>query len=489
MVTFEEFERMASGAGLIPVHQRVIADLETPVSVLARLADDENVFLLESVEAGEKFGRYSFIGLNPRGVFTVEQGRAFYQDREGRRELPAPEGAFMALRELLKDVRPAAAPELPPLFGGAVGYLGYETVREFEKLPEPKPGLAGAESAFLITDEMIIFDNIHHTMMLSVCVRPEEYRSLRAAYDDAARRIGELKLKLRKTPRIPVPVPQAEPRLKSNMSRDDYMDMVEKAKKYIYEGDIIQVVPSLKFTAEIDLPPLQLYRALRLINPSPYTFYLKIGKRVLVGSSPETLVKLEDGTAVVRPIAGTRKRGATAAQDRELADELLRDEKERAEHLMLVDLGRNDLGRVALPGSVQVKDFMTIERYSHVMHLVTTVEALPAGEKDAFDLVRSTFPAGTLSGAPKIRAMEIIRELEPEPRGTYGGAVGYFSYTHNMDLAITIRTLLVEDGKISVQVGAGVVSDSDPAAEYEECCNKAAAMLKALKLAAAGLEL
>ena len=456
MVTFEEFERMASGANLIPVCQRVIADLETPVSVLARLADDENVFLLESVEAGEKFGRYSFIGLNPRGVFTVEQGRAFYQDREGRRELPAPEGAFMALRELLKDVRPAAAPELPPLFGGAVGYLGYETVREFEKLPEPKSGLTGAESAFLITDEMIIFDNIRHTMMLSVCVRPEEYRTLRAAYDDAVRRIGELKLRLRQAPRIPAPVPQAEPRLKSNMSRDDYMDMVEKAKKHIYEGDIIQVVPSLKFTAEIDLPPLQLYRALRLINPSPYTFYLKIGKRVLVGSSPETLVKLEDGAAVVRPIAGTRKRGATPALDRELADELLRDEKERAEHLM---------------------------------HLVTTVEALPAEGKDAFDLVRSTFPAGTLSGAPKIRAMEIIRELEPEPRGTYGGAVGYFSYTHNMDLAITIRTLLVEDGKISVQVGAGVVFDSDPAAEYEECCNKAAAMLKSLKLAAAGLEL
>ena len=470
---------MASGANLIPVCQRVIADLETPVSVLARLADDENVFLLESVEAGEKFGRYSFIGLNPRGVLTVEQGRAFYQDREGRRELPAPEGAFMALRELLKDVHPAAAPELPPLFGGAVGYLGYETVREFEKLPEPKSGLTGAESAFLITDEMIIFDNIRHTMMLSVCVRPEEYRTLRAAYDDAVRRIGELKLRLRQAPRIPAPVPQAEPRLKSNMSRDDYMDMVEN----------IQVVPSLKFTAEIDLPPLQLYRALRLINPSPYTFYLKIGKRVLVGSSPETLVKLEDGAAVVRPIAGTRKRGATPALDRELADELLRDEKERAEHLMLVDLGRNDLGRVALPGSVQVKDFMTIERYSHVMHLVTTVEALPAEGKDAFDLVRSTFPAGTLSGAPKIRAMEIIRELEPEPRGTYGGAVGYFSYTHNMDLAITIRTLLVEDGKISVQVGAGVVFDSDPAAEYEECCNKAAAMLKSLKLAAAGLEL
>ena len=489
MVTFEEFEKLAAEANLIPVCQRVIADLETPVSVLSRFADDDNVFLLESVEAGEKFGRYSFIGVNPRGVFSVEQGKPFYRDSAGKKELSSPESAFMVLRDLLKDVRPALIPELPPLFGGAVGYIGYEMVREFEQLPEPKRPSAGADCEFMITDEMIIFDNINHTMMLSVCVRPAEYSNLRAAYDDAIRRIGELKLRLKQTPQLTNLTPQTLPPLKSNMSRQDYMNMVEKGKHYIYEGDIIQVVPSLKFSTEVNLPPLQIYRALRLINPSPYTFFLKIGKRVLVGSSPETLVKLEGKSAVVRPIAGTRKRGKNAEQDRALAEELLHDEKERAEHVMLVDLGRNDLGRVAVPGSVQVKDFMTVERYSHVMHLVTSVEAQLAEGQDAFDLVRSTFPAGTLSGAPKIRAMEIIHELEPEPRGVYGGAVGYFSYTHNMDLAITIRTLLMEGKKISLQAGAGVVFDSIPASEYEECCNKAAALLKSLELAAAGLEL
>ena len=267
------------------------------------------------------------------------------------------------------------------------------------------------------------------------------------------------------------------------------MEMVKKARRHIYDGDIIQVVLSQKFTAETDIPPLQLYRALRLVNPSPYTFFLKIGARILISSSPETLCKLDNGTAILRPIAGTRPRGKTTAEDIAFADELLRDEKERAEHLMLVDLARNDLGRVALPGSVQVKDFMTVERYSHVMHLVTTVEALPEEGCDAFDLVRSAFPAGTLSGAPKIRAMELIRELEPVPRGMYGGAAGYFSYTGNMDLAITIRTIILDGKKMEIQAGAGIVYDSDPATEYQETCNKAAAMLKSIRLAAAGLEL
>ena len=489
MMKFEEFRQLAEEANLIPVVQRVLADLETPVSVLARFRDDENVFLLESVEAGERFGRYSFLGIHPRGVFTVEQGCPYYTDDTGKRELPAPEGAFTALRGLLDGIRPAAVPDLPPLFGGAIGYIGYETVGEFEELPPPKPGLKGPECAFLITDEMIIFDNLHHTMMISVSVRPEEYPNLRAAYDHAVARIGEI----RETLRRPAPALEAvagpAPQLHSNMSREEYMAMVEKGKQYICDGDIIQVVLSQKFSAEFQQPPIQLYRALRLVNPSPYTFYLKLGERVLVGSSPETLVRLDGGTAMVRPIAGTRRRGQTPARDRELADELLRDEKERAEHLMLVDLGRNDLGRVALPGSVQVKDFMTVERYSHVMHLVTTVEALPAEGVDGFDLVRSVFPAGTLSGAPKVRAMEIIHELEPEPRGTYGGAVGYFSYTRNMDLAITIRTLQIENGQVSIQAGAGIVYDSDPATEYEETVNKAAAMLRSLRLAAAGLEL
>ncbi|MBS1368332.1 MAG: anthranilate synthase component I [Lentisphaeria bacterium] len=489
MQSFEEFRELSKGANLVPVVEKLIADLETPVSVLARLADDENVFLLESVEAGERFGRYSFIGLNPRGVFTVEAGKAYITDAAGKRGLDAPEGPFMALRELLKGIRPAVVPGLPPLFGGAVGYLGYETVREFEALPEPKPGLEGPASAMLITDEMIIFDNVKHTMMLSVCVRPEEFGTPKEAYDHAVGRIGAIAERLRRPPVVAQSGSAEAPELVSNCGREAYMEMVKKARKHIYDGDIIQVVLSQKFTAETDIPPLQLYRALRLVNPSPYTFFLKIGKHILISSSPETLCKLDNGSAILRPIAGTRPRGRSQAEDIALSDELLRDEKERAEHLMLVDLARNDLGRVALPGSVQVKDFMTVERYSHVMHMVTTVEALLKEGCDAFDLVRSAFPAGTLSGAPKIRAMEIIRDLEPVPRGMYGGAAGYFSYTGNMDLAITIRTIILNGRKMEIQAGAGIVYDSDPASEYQETCNKAAAMLKSIRLAAADLEL
>ena len=489
MQTFEEFRELSKGANLVPVVRKLIADLETPVSVLARLVHDENVFLLESVEAGERFGRYSFIGLNPRGVFTVENGKAYLADAKGKRELDAPEGPFMALRGLLAGVRPAQVPGLPPLFGGAVGYMGYETVNEFEHLPEPKPGLEGPTSAMLMTDEMIIFDNVKHTVMLSVCVRPESYPTPRAAYDDACERLEAIAARIRRPPVIEKSTATEPPELVSNCGREVYMQMVEKARKHIYDGDIIQVVPSQRFTAENHIPPLQLYRALRLVNPSPYTFFLKIGERLMISSSPETLCKLTNGTAVLRPIAGTRPRGKTEAEDIALADELLRDEKERAEHLMLVDLARNDLGRVALPGSVQVKDFMTVERYSHVMHLVTTVEALMKEDCDAFDLVRSAFPAGTLSGAPKIRAMEIIHELEPEPRGMYGGAAGYFSYTGNMDLAITIRTIILKGKRMEIQAGAGIVYDSDPATEYQETCNKAAAMLKSIRLAASNLEL
>ncbi len=484
MQTFEEFNKLCEGANLVPVVRKMIADLETPVSVLARLMEDEYVFLLESVEAGERFGRYSFLGLNPRGIFTVEGGKAYY----GGEELPSPEGPLFALRSLLKGIRPAQVPGLPPLFGGAIGYLGYETVREFETLPEPKPGLSGPTSAMMLTDEMIIFDNVEHTMTLSVCVRPEEFQSRRAAYNHAAGRLEAIAARLRTAPEIPAAVKGKVPVLTSNATREEFMEMVEKARQHIYDGDIIQIVLSRKFTAKNTVPPLQLYRALRLINPSPYTVFLKMGERTLISSSPETLCKLDNGNAILRPIAGTRRRGATPAEDMALADEMLNDEKERAEHLMLVDLARNDLGRVALSGSVQVKDFMTVERYSHVMHLTSTVEALPKDGCDAFDLVRSSFPAGTLSGAPKIRAMELIRDLEPEPRGVYGGAVGYFSYDGNMDLAITIRTIVLEGDEMSIQAGAGIVYDSDPASEYEETANKAAAMLKAVKLAANNLE-
>ncbi|MDD4818447.1 MAG: chorismate-binding protein [Victivallaceae bacterium] len=486
----EEFLQLAAEYDLIPVHREFIADVETPVSVLARLDGSAELFLLESVESSERFGRYSFIGLNPRGVFTVEHGRPFFRDRSGKRELPAPDGAISALRGVVGGLRTYSPPELPPLFGGAVGFMGYETVNQFERLPEPKGMTEQPESAFMLTDEMIIFDNQRHRMTVSVCVRPAEHASTAAAYDFAQKRIAAIRALLLESPAAFERVPDgAACEFTPQTSREDYMAKVELAREYIRRGEVIQLVLSQKFTAPLGVPAVALYRALRLINPSPYTFFMKLDGTVLIGSSPETLCSLSGRAAVLRPIAGTRRREADPDADRRMADELLGDEKERAEHLMLVDLGRNDLGRIAIPGSVQVKDFMTVERYSHVMHLVSTIEALPRPGIDAFDLLRAAFPAGTLSGAPKVRAMELIHELEDAPRNAYGGAAGYFSYSGNMDLAITIRTFAIRNNLITVQAGAGIVCDSDPASEYAECRNKAAALFKAVKLAAAGLEL
>ena len=483
---FKTFERYAARGNLIPVFREFIADLETPVSVLSRLVKEENVFLLESVEGGERFGRYSFIGLRPRGVFTVEEKGAFICS--GGKRTRIGDGIF-ALREIFHGLRAVEVPGLPPLFGGAVGYIGYETVNEFEELPPPKTASPGPVAALLLVDDMIIFDNVRHTVKLVACVRPEEFTSLRAAYDNARQRIDGIVAVLQRPAVIAPEPPVTSPRPVPELSREQFCSMVESAREAIRAGEVVQVVLSQRFSAPAVSSPLQLYRALRLVNPSPYTFFFKNRDLVLIGSSPETMVKLENGQSSLRPIAGTRRRGADPAADRRMADELLNDPKERAEHLMLVDLGRNDLGRVARPGSVQVKRFMNVERYSHVMHLVSDVEALLASGCDAFDLLRATFPAGTLSGAPKIRAMELIHELEPGARGVYGGAIGYFSYTGNLDLAITIRTLELRSGRIYVQSGAGIVFDSDPEKEYDETLNKAAALFHAVRLAAGGLSL
>ena len=359
----------------------------------------------------------------------------------------------------------------------------------FEKLPEPKPGLNMPVCAFMLTDEIIAFDNMRHTMMVIVNVHLDNFANHRAAFTAAEKRVAAL------VDRIQTPVAQhirldkeEKVQLIPEMTREYFEQMVEKARQYITEGEIIQVVPSQSFCAETNIPPFLMYRALRLVNPSPYMFYLKLGEETLVGSSPETLVKLENGRSTVRPIAGTRKRGATPAEDRRLMDELLHDEKECAEHLMLVDLARNDVGRTAVIGSVQVKSFMAVEKYSHVMHIVSDVEGMLDPKYDAFDLLATTFPAGTLSGAPKIRAMEIIHELEPKPRGAYGGSVGYISYDGNMDMAITIRTLEACNGKIRVQAGAGIVYDSIPANEYQETINKAAALFKSVEFAGRNLK-
>ena len=483
---FNEFEKYAERGNLIPVYREMLADMETPVSVLSRFADDDSVFLLESVEGGERFGRYSFIGVRPRQVFTVENGEAFLASDGGKRSVGK---GIMALRGVMKDLRAVEVPGLPPLFGGAIGYLGYETVNEFEELPPPRHSPPGATDALLIVDDMVIFDNLRHTVKLVACAHTDDFADLRAAYEDAERRIGVLERILLTPAKLAVDPPAAFVRPESNMTKEAFCAMVEKARSAIRAGEAIQIVLSQRFSSPAVSSPLQLYRALRLVNPSPYTFFFKHGGVVLIGSSPETMVKLEGGHSSLRPIAGTRRRGATPEEDLRLEDELLHDPKECAEHLMLVDLGRNDLGRVAAPGSVEVRRFMNVERYSHVMHIVSDVEADLAENCDAFDLVRATFPAGTLSGAPKVRAMELIREFEPAPRGIYGGAIGYFSFTGNLDLAITIRTLELRDGKISVQAGAGIVFDSVPEKEYEETLNKAAAIFRSVELAADGLKM
>lgn len=483
----QTFETLCKTHNLIPVFRESLADLETPVSILKRLEREENVFLFESVEGGERFGRYSFIGLGNNGLFQVRDGRATFTKNGITENLP---GGILALRELLKGVNAAQIDGLPPFFGGALGYIGYETVNEFEKLPPPKNGMGEPTACFFFADEMLIFDNVRHSILAVVCVRPGEFENPRAAHASATARIDGILASLEKPPAPATPSPAGTlPRFESKSGREDYCRKVDRAKRHIVDGDIIQVVLSQKFSLSAKIDALKLYRALRLINPSPYTFFLKIGDTHWIGSSPETMVRLTRGKAELRPIAGTRKRGDTPRDDARLCDELLRDEKETAEHLMLVDLGRNDLSRVCRPGSVQVRDYMHVERYSHVMHLVSQIEGELDGGNDAFDLLRAVFPAGTLSGAPKVRAMEIIHELEDGPRGTYGGAIGYFSYSHNMDMAITIRTLHVRDGKITIQAGAGIVADSDPEKEADECLAKAGAMFKAVRFAVQNLDM
>lgn len=473
-----QYERLAEDYNLIPVYGETLADSETPVSVLGRFAGSRNVFLLESMEGGETWGRYSFVGVEPELLLEADHSA-------GRT------GSLEKLREVYMGVRVAPVAGLPRFCGGVVGFIGYEGICEFERMPAPKPSRTGTGpcSRFLKADCIIVFDNVRHTVKVVVSSRPRDFASPGEAYRRAVGRIEEVESILRRPPAQPPDAVFEHAAFTSNMSKDDFCRIVSEAGKYIVAGDVIQVVLSQRFAARTAVPAFQVYRALRLLNPSPYTFFLKIGDQTLVGSSPEVMVRLTGSRVELRPIAGTRPRGANEQEDRRLADELLSDEKEKAEHVMLVDLGRNDVGRIAEPGSVQVREYMVIERYSHVMHLVSHVEGLLRKEFDAYDVIRACFPAGTLSGAPKIRAMEIIRELEPEPRGIYGGAVGYVSYDGNMDLAITIRTLEVRDGTIAVQAGAGIVFDSNPEREFEETRHKARGMQKAVRIAENGLKL
>ena len=490
-----EFRALAGQANLIPVRREILADLDTPVSTFLRVcrpgagADSGPAFLMESVEGGESVARYSFLGGKPLLSLSSRGDRVTrrrYDD--GRTETFERADPLEALREELAGLVPAPGDGLPPFHGGLVGYLAYDAVRRFERLPETVADPLGLpDSMFLLTDTVLAFDHARNVIQVIANARIRSPEEADAAYDEAVARISGVVADLSR----PLPRPPAEadgeapplPPVASNTTREEYLEIVRRCKDYLAAGDVIQVVPSQRFSTELTVHPFDFYRALRVVNPSPYMYYLDFGAFTVAGASPEMMTRTGGRRVETRPIAGTRRRGRSEEEDAALASELLADEKERAEHLMLVDLARNDLGRVCGFGEVEVEDFMSVERYSHVMHLVSRVRGRLRPELDAFDALRATFPAGTLSGAPKIRAMEIIEEMESERRGVYGGAVGYFSYGGASDTAIAIRTLVAKDGRGYFQAGGGVVADSEPEAEYDESVNKAEAVRSALSMA------
>jgi anthranilate synthase component 1 len=489
---FKDFKKLASAGNLIPVYREILADMETPVSALMKLSGKPNVFLLESVEGGEKWGRYTFLGSDPRIIYRVRGEEVIIKKNGDVQRIKHQGDPLRFLRDLLAGYRPVPTEGLPRFYGGAVGFLGYEMVHFLEKLPRGNRDDFGTDEAtFLITDSLLIFDNVRHTIKVVACALTDGREDLRALYDETIRRIDGM-IEALGTPAAEKKMVRSDRDnrpLKANMTPEHFKAGVAKARDYILAGDAIQIVLSQRFESKNGMDPVDLYRALRYVNPSPYLFFLKLEDLILIGSSPEVMVRLEEGLVELKPIAGTRRRGKNEQEDRVLSDELLEDPKERAEHVMLVDLGRNDLGRIARIGSVQVNQLMVVERYSHVMHLVSNIQAQLAPGKDCFDVLRATFPAGTLTGAPKVRAMEIIDELEPARRGPYGGAVGYFSFTGNMDLCITIRTMMLKNGNIYIQAGAGIVADSDPDSEYRETVSKAEGMLQAIRLASSGFEI
>ncbi len=513
--SLEEFREKSRSGNLIPVYREILADLETPVSAFLKIDDGRHSFLLESVQGGEKWARYSFLGSGPAKILRYSRGRFEILSKERRIRSALPKEPLDALREVMSVYRPVPVEGLPPFFGGAVGYFSYELVRDFESLPlRDKPGLGFPEIYLLITDTILVFDRLRQR--IKIVANAQVGKDPDKAYRDAVRRIDALFRRLGQPlprtlqqgpPRVPSRVepkasnsgrpkasnrndPKASnkgARVRSNITQAEYEKIVLRAKEYIAAGDIFQVVPSQRFEVPLRARPFDVYRALRVINPSPYMYYLRLGEIEIAGSSPEVLVRCEGGRVELRPIAGTRRRGHTEEEDTALCNEMREDQKERAEHLMLVDLGRNDVGRVSQAGSVRVNELMTVESYSHVMHLVSHIEGRLLPGRDACDVLRACFPAGTVSGAPKIRAMQIIDELEPTQRGPYAGAVGYLSFSGNLDTCINIRTLLFRRGKAYIQAGGGVVADSDPAMEYTETVNKARAVIAAIEMAERGL--
>jgi len=490
LTSFEEFKALAARGTFVPVCKEIMADLLTPVSAFLKIAGHADyAFLLESVEGGEQVGRYSFLGKDPFLVLRADNdGRATVE--QGGVTTALDEPLVSALRRLMADYRAPAVPDLPRFTGGAVGFLGYDAAAWFEPVPlAAGAGSGGSHPAagFMVFDTVLAFDHVRHRILIISNARVGEHDDLEALYQFACTKIGFLERELQASLSQPAKQPGARLSTRPNMSRDQFEAAVRAAQEHIAAGDIYQVVLSQRFDAEVEAEPFTVYRALRHVNPSPYMFFVRMGHRSILGSSPEMLVRVEGTRVETHPIAGTRPRGRDEAEDIRLGEALKADEKERAEHVMLVDLGRNDIGRVSEYGTVRVPQFMGLERYSHVMHLVSIVEGRLAAGCDRLDALVSCFPAGTVSGAPKIRAMQIIADLERDRRGVYAGAIGYLDFAGNLDFCIAIRTIVMEGHTASVQAGAGIVMDSIPSAEYDESCDKAKALMRALELASEGL--
>ena len=483
---YKQFSRLAEEATLIPVAKTIAADLRTPVSAFLSIAAEEpHAFLLESVEGGEKVGRYTFLGARPYMVLRAHGDRVVLEEAGKKQRMEGT--AFRVLDRLLREHKHAHVPGLPPFTAGAVGFFSHDAVRQLEKLPDlAKDDLQVPDSVLMFFDRLLAFDHVRHEIYIIATANVRQ-QSSKVAYAGAVRDIEQIEKQLA----APLPkkyLSAAKPRLGKlkvdpSVTKKRFVRTVERIKEYIAAGDVFQTVPSLRLDLEPGVPPLQIYRALRRVNPSPYMYFLRMGEMTVLGSSPEMLVRVTGRRLEYRPIAGTRKRGKDEAEDWRLEQELRSDEKERAEHVMLVDLGRNDVGRVSEYGSVKVRDLMFVERYSHVMHLVSAVEGTLRQDLTAVDAFAACFPAGTLTGAPKVRAMEILEELEPLRRGLYGGSVLYADFAGNLDSCIAIRTMLMKGKKAYVQAGAGIVADSIPESEYEESLNKTKALVRAVELA------
>ena len=488
-----EFKELSKKGNFIPVYREILADMETPVSAFMKLGGGEFSYLLESGERGEKLGRYSFLGTSPTLIFK-SKGKKVEIIRKGEREIKTllkEKDPLKLLKEIMSDYKAVNIPNLPYFSGGAVGYIGYDMIRFWEQIPQKNPDdLNLPDSLFMLGDTLLIFDHLNHKIKIISYALLDGKESAETAYKKAKERINKIIAKLKG----PLPSgnknvpPHLNPLPQSNVTSQAFQEKVKKAKRYIEEGDILQVVLSQRLKRRVSASSFDIYRALRSLNPSPYMYYLKCRDFELVGSSPEILVKMEEKEVVLRPIAGTRRRGKDNLEDELLIKDLLADPKEKAEHIMLVDLGRNDMGRVCEYGTVKVTELYTVEKYSHVIHLVSNVQGKIREGMDQYDLLRACFPAGTVSGAPKVRAMEIIEELEPCARGPYAGALGYFSFSGNMDTCIIIRTIIIKEGIAYIQAGAGIVADSRPESEHKETLNKADALIKAIQMAEGGIE-